>query len=489
MQKTNLLKIISRDSKNPDKLWDQLLQICPKLVHWGGDILKKGLSDYVKTIVYEPFYICKDHRNLFSSFYSKKFVTISPYCERLHFFNDSISDLHHLKCYPEEYCESYMGYSVIRPIYNRCLGRTVIDPYKIGKKLERGYFLLRTKFYPHISGNIFPVYGFPYISQDTEATVCAHSSLWGICRYLSQRYSAYKEIYPFDLVNMTDTTLGRTSPYRGMTYLDYSKILTEFGTYPLIIRLRTMDTDTNPDKFKELFTYIESGFPIIASFGGHAVTIIGHTYDPNKPVKAEDGFIDNSSFLKHFIVIDDNIFPYQKLGFKDDAENYGQFYPEQNYSIQSIISAVCPLTEKVYLLSSHARKCAINVFKSIISENKSFSDEYVTRLFITSSNAFIRKKLLQSVDFDKNIIDDINYFVSNISLPHFIWVMEFSNTSNYKNKKVTAEIVIDATSSKLEDTKYIYARLGNVIYFNGQSEKILQAPTTFDQYTHNLGEL
>src|ERR1017187_4489727 len=38
---------------------------------------------------------------------------------------------------------------------------------------------------------------YPYMSQDTEATVCAHTALWSTCRYLSERYTMYPETYPY----------------------------------------------------------------------------------------------------------------------------------------------------------------------------------------------------------------------------------------------------------------------------------------------------
>ena len=64
-------------------------------------------------------------------------------------------------------------------------------------------------------------------------SVCSFGAR-GVCRYLSQRYPHYKELYPFDFIRMTETSEGRAVPYRGMTYTDYCKILSEFGTFPIV---------------------------------------------------------------------------------------------------------------------------------------------------------------------------------------------------------------------------------------------------------------
>src|SRR4029077_5104323 len=91
---------------------------------------------------------------------------------------------------PSGLVDSYIGYSVIRPVAQRSLGRTVIDPEKVGRRLKDGFYCLRTRFLVHVAGKELTVAGYPYISQDTDATVCAHATLWGVCRYFSERYPA-----------------------------------------------------------------------------------------------------------------------------------------------------------------------------------------------------------------------------------------------------------------------------------------------------------
>ncbi len=209
--------------------WEAIKVQSRNLSTWGVRTLRRGLDGVVRSVIKESKYICKDHRNMFSNYYSKRFVVGSSYCERLHFFTKAEIKPEDLWLTPEEYFESYLGYSVIRPVKERCLGRTVVDPYKIKQNISDDFFCLRTVFEPRFIGSLFKVNGYPYTSQNGEAMVCAHASLWGVCRYLSQRYSNYAEIYPYDLILLTPDYLGRRVPYRSMTYADYSTILTKFG--------------------------------------------------------------------------------------------------------------------------------------------------------------------------------------------------------------------------------------------------------------------
>ena len=75
------------------------------------------------------------------------------------------------------------------------------------------------------------------------------------------------------------------------------------------------------------------------------VSIIGHTIDYTKTISAaQSEFIDSSFFLNRFVVVDDNFFPYQLLGYPGDTQNYGLKY-SRSYTINSIVTAVCPLPE------------------------------------------------------------------------------------------------------------------------------------------------
>ncbi len=480
------LKIFNIESGKEGEGWNFLKNNCPDLSQWGLERFRSGLDGHVGCIILEPNYICKDHRNLYSHFYSKKFIRSTPITNRLHFFSSHIESIKELLLNYEKYQDQYLGYSVIRPIKERCIGRTVIDPFKIGKGTGQNYYCLTTKFKIHIYGAKFFVEGFPYTSQDADVTVCAHSALWGICRYLSERYSLYKEVYPFDFVRMTGTNLGRTFPYRGMSYSDYSSILSEFGVYPVILRLKKNPEEKNvlQHELIKLYTYVESGFPILASFAGHVVSLIGHTLDLSRTYSPNaDGFIDSFVFLNQFVTVDDNYFPYVLLGNECDPNNYASSYPNGGYSINSIVNAVCPLPGKAFLPAEKAKRIALMyLHKGFKEELKKFSQSpWVTRFFITTNASFKKRKL----DLIKIGLDKLGSFIINIDLPHFIWVMEISSIDQYRKGECVAEIILDSTANERDDA-IIYIRIGNKLYFGGKEKAISDAPQQFLQYIYNL---
>ena len=94
MNKRDDLKVYAVDPANPDAAWSEIKRACPYLSDWGIDNLSNGLNGVVKSILLEPFYVCKDHRNLFSNFYSKKFIESPAYTNRLHFLANHQSQFH-----------------------------------------------------------------------------------------------------------------------------------------------------------------------------------------------------------------------------------------------------------------------------------------------------------------------------------------------------------------------------------------------------------
>jgi hypothetical protein len=427
-------------------------------------------------------------------------------CGRLHFFDMPELTAEQIATGGEDAKKAYLGFTVIQPTAPSSLGRTVIDPLKCGSDPDR-FYCLQTNFRVHVEGVEYTVKGYPYMAQTGEATVCAHAALWGLCRYLSERYATYGEVYPYDLIRMTGDTEGRRVPYRGMLYTDYSKILSEFGCHPVILRPRTRFDEWVKDKrsFLDMYAYVESGFPVLASFGGHVATLVGHT---TRETLKEDmgpdeyGFYDSYGFLDQYIVVDDNFFPYQRLGdWTDDiARNYGKHFESKLNpypSKQTIYSAVVPLPEKAFMEPKFAREITSRFFSKVrkwleeaITNSVQDKDQpLVTRLFLTTSSAFKRRKKLSFEGEAGAPGDRASQLPLRLDLPHFIWVMEISPLSLYQSGIAVGEVVLDASASPYEGGGLIYARVGKRVLLQETKLKILDGATfNFKQYTHNLGE-
>lgn len=482
--------------------WKDICDVCPELNNGGLDLLRGSLDGYAKSALIEPHYVCKDYKSLYSNFLSKKFSSFPPECKRIHFFendNFSLDDA----IFNSSMCgDSYIGYSVVQPIRVGSIGRTVFDPRKIGKD---SFFCLSTKFRANINGARYEVNGYPFMMQSAEATVCAHSAMWGVCRYLSERYSIYQEIYPYDLIHMTGDSQGRKVPYRGMSYTDYSEILSQFGCYPLVKRFEaTGNWVDDKEKYYDLYTYVESGFPVLVSYKGHVVTFVGHTFDSSANPTVEDrhGYYNSFSMIKEFVVIDDNFPPYQLLGF-DAASSYcGNSYSPTNGPsspcIGNLFATVIPLPEKVFLPADKARGLCYSLLdlpmiraliQQFLGGHSLPSDEkIITRTFIASSSSFKKRKIAIAKGEVGGISDNMSVLSIDFPMPHFVWVMEFSPRSLHVDGKAIGEVVLDASSSEFDPQTLLYLRVGKYFIYPGNKVTNPSFDEIFPQYTHNLGE-
>jgi len=476
------------------------------LTPWGVQQLRSGLDNDARTVLVEDQYVCKDYRNLHSHFYTKKFLDRPSNCSRLHFFSESKLTKEDIVFRSDELADAYMGYSVIEPLASRCVGRTIIDPTKLSSVYSDDFFCLRTKFPARIQGAEYQVNGFPYRSQSAEATVCAHTVLWSVCRYLSQRYHSYQELLPYDLIERTGASYGRRVPNRAMTYNDYSEILDSFGCYPLLICPRNIVAEKKDrwhhdrDAFYDLYAYMESGFPILTSLGGHVVSLVGHTLQatpradhPQEPTLPGLPLINSAAYVDSYVVVDDNFFPYQRLCYEGESQYHQNCYaPTCHPSIDNIYAAVVPLPEKVFLAASDAREKAYRLLsqpgiQQIIEQTRqAIGDQngpVVSRQLVTTGTAFKAKK---RAAFVEDLSDRFTKFPMTVNLPHFIWVIELLTHDLAGKRRAFAEIIVDATQGKA-DWDPIYVRIGQNLLARGKRQNDTGVSLTFRQFIHNLG--
>ena len=434
------------------KDWADLYRVAaPALDQAGLAKLIAALNASAKCVAVEREYIDKDYRDTFSHFHSKRFSTPSSRCLRLHFFDQQITRTSLKEASVDDKKNAalnltYLGYSVIRPTKPNCIGRTLLTP------ASRGPASAYASLCPErvsILGTELEIRGFPFISQDADVTVCAESAVWMMLRYFSNRYHLYPEIYPFQVVNLTrDYSLGRLVPSGGLYVWQMAEALRKIGRPPLIYTRRSFK-----DNFEHLlYTYVESGIPVLAGVKGHVVVAFGHrsSFAANPP-GAET--IYTSAFNDAFIINDDNAVPYQLMQKTGIVSGAGA--QASKYSFQDIVDFIVPLPEKVFLPAEDFQTVVTAILESsefgfkVLSQSLKAS-RLVLRLFLTSGKSF--KRHLGHRKMGNSVVEDM---YRNLPLPHFVWVCEISNVDAFSRHEVYGEILWDATRNAREPNGWI----------------------------------
>ncbi len=439
-------------------------------------LIYEYLNQSAKTIVIEKGYVDADYRDTYFNFFSRKFAQYPSKTIRVNFFTDRISPQMLFKL--ERYQDKYIGFIVLRPNRVRSIGRTMLDPGKLA--FISGHIC--TAEYPvHILGAELTAKGFPYMSQDTDVTICAHAACWMIFRYFSQRYHRYAEKWPYEVSQLTkDVSAGRLVPSKGLTAYQVTEMFANFGFAPEIyIRGQHQTLFDNL-----LYMYVESGLPVVAALSrhAHAITIIGHVSNYNGALPKTPASSD--AYLLGFIANDDNFLPYHAIRKRDPIPSAGYW---SRFKVEDIDTFIVPLYEKIHLSAEHV----VTLTKEILTDdtlglnarsNLLKYEDVVTRTFLTSSKSFKKMRRGDSLPFG------IASVYCEMAMPKFIWVYEISTSALFKEGKIAGEILFDATANPHDRMAFLSIHYPDFLLLNDR-DCLTDDPKRFSVHGVDTGEI
>lgn len=412
---------------------------------------------YPFTCVLEEDYVDKVYRDTYYSYFSSKYLGISRNCQRLSLFKGKISArrFNSFSQQNEKFLEQlFVGSIVLRPLKEREIGRTLLDP----KKLSIAPCYVRTTpFNVIIMGHDLNVSAYPFSSQDAEMMSCAETTVWSILEYYGTRYPEYRTVLPSDIISeLKKKSTERVLPSRGLNYFTVSELLKTFGFSPRIYALKAYDNDR--DEYHRIFHYyIESGIPVAIGITGkdngidigHSIVGIGHSRKRKSLSELKLNyvdkipFVDSADFYDEYVVMDDNQIPYT-------VENYHNF-TKYNDTYVDIFDV--PLYKRIFLeatdaaLNIKAILKAPNVLSAILDRNNasvSNDNPVVMRLYLTTSRKYKKMRTMKA-----RYIKERELY-ANLLCPKFLWVAELATYEGFQKEEIFGEIVLDATASKFD---------------------------------------
>jgi hypothetical protein len=288
------------------------------------------VSDYVKrmncgTVVVESHYVDRDYMEEHSVFYSRALAGVPNYCQRVHFFTAqpqavrrSLTRLLGMLRTPdyERACrsfseETYLGFTVIRPLHGSPVGRTVLRAPDVTGRIAT------THRYPvHLLGTTLKVEGLAFQQQDIGVSACATTALWTSL----QNAATFEDIAPVAPAQITALAsrfalpFGRSMPSEGLSAAQMSQAIQGVGLSPNLLRVADSDHAR-----RLLLAMALSGFapvlllkaPEVEDY--HAVVLSGvdvRTTGPFEVPTAQGAIVEASSLVTGFSINDDRIGPY-----------------------------------------------------------------------------------------------------------------------------------------------------------------------------------
>lgn len=440
------------------------------------DELKQYLGLKCNKLIVEFPYADKDYLSTFYIHYAKKYKEYSKGCYRLHVFNN----------------DDYFGFITLRHTAVKKIGRTYLHPSLL---LDQNAYLMSGKFAANVVGSEASIECFPWMHQENDISTCAHVALWSTLRYFGNRQSNYADMTMGGICDKIQFNLDRKTPCRGLSTRQISNLLMQYNFSTLI---RHKDKNMNARQYlNEILSYVESGLPLIGimSKSEHAVCIIGHgeinleyndiqlrdLCERVEYAEKKTDIILSTRFIKSVIVNDDNYFPYRSVYCNvNDLSKNQEIDPF--YGLDNVDYFVIPFYEKMQITYNEVYNIVVDF---LIKNNlKNLPSPKILRIFITSSNSFKTKSLVNFTNAR------LKHIIARMNMPKFVWIVEISSVKNHKIGMVDGLIIIDATCSSLEPEPWIYMHDSKTVkYFNGKrlvksSEVGYIAP--IKRYTNNL---
>lgn len=452
--------------------------------------IKDNIGTNADYIITENPYADRDFLSTYYIFYSMKFRNYEKSCFRIHFFRRN--------AFGEP--DIYGGFITLRPtISGTRIGRSYLEPVLLS---DPNSFIMSGKYKVNLLGNEIFVNAFPWMHQETDVSICAHVAVWSVLRYFGNKYRYYPDWTMGEIVSKITSSTGRKIPSTGLSAPQICEVLQSAGFSPIIRE------KTNNDFLFEIMSYIESGIPVIgmASNITHAFSIIGHGMIDTSflSCQLDDYFVqysyDNRIIISDIIpsyhcitslvINDDNTFPYRTVPLHiGDMPGTSAKYCADNIDV-----AIIPLYNKMQIVFNEIYNRFIILSESQRHGKQSKSSmkwpsPKVARLFITSSNSFKEKTLL-----NESINPEIKNIILNMNFPKFIWCIEIYRPENYSSGLVSGMILVDTTACSKDQDPWLFmhdCRKAKWVNEKGKTNiYFTKSPIEpFNRYINNLNEV
>lgn len=367
------------DYNHPDKfnaLLDNL--VFPKEHGSPEAYIPRKLLEYAYTVLKARYMIVEreyedvDYHSMYSYWYSNSFKKFGRLCSRIHLFTSKIDVANVCKSGENELQKRYLGYTVITPLLQGKIGRTVVRPivneFHDCKGLVHRPHMISAPIRVRLNGALLRVYGTPFISGDGMVMVCAESAIWMTLQLFYKKYArlGFRRHLPSEICDATHQSFqyqGRIVPSEGLTVTNMLETIGKLGYAPTLDMkpedensngcedtesAEKVPTQVSPDDSSKqqvrapwwravnwIFKYIDSEIPVILTLDKpeHAVAVTGCLCADSMPAYhkyAGDSSHNSYHFetfdrwVSAFIVNDSSLGPYRLMPFVYPVQKEGE---------------------------------------------------------------------------------------------------------------------------------------------------------------------
>ena len=441
------------------------------------------LEEYVKqlqckSVVVERQYIDRDYMEDHSAFYARSLRGYENFCRRIHFFKLPVADAQksfrelvqtgattkdlaarrtaYRNACAEFSRNSYLGFSVIKPLGGTPVGRTVLVPFEPGSADGFQYrFDCTREYQAHLLGVELTVRGLGFQQQDVGVSACATTALW----------SAVQKVRDFEDIGTATpaqiTTLasqyalpfGRSMPSEEGLSVEQMCLATQaLGVSPYLMRAPNFVTARGI-----LYAATASGFASVLIMSNdaddkiyHAIAVAGMKVKAGHDKTLIEGkYADRAGDLAGLIIHDDRIGPYLETNVVNIEDTLLQLHlpvredRDKKWNLRAIL---IPMHSRIRLSFDGLHYIATRLINSlgalqdafahVAAQNQSsFQPRIVFDTLIDRGYRYCERLVLGEAECDGAKLDN---FFKRVRLARYVGVVRLA-TSNLGSFDVLAD--------------------------------------------------
>jgi hypothetical protein len=220
-----------------------------------------------RTIVVEPRYVDRDYLAEYTSFYATAFTPFDRFCKRVHFFTHAFDRETFARFVVEHgqhndfatFCNSYLGFVVVRPLPQAIIGRTVVRSYPSEDK--RHYRAVGDEKVNLFGIDLTVTDTLPFEQQDSVVAACATVALWSAFHQTARLFGTSSP-RPAEITRQATANLyqERAFPSQGLTVEQTCDAIRTNGLEPEVLRL---DKGIHVPILSWIRAYVAMGIPVL----------------------------------------------------------------------------------------------------------------------------------------------------------------------------------------------------------------------------------
>ena len=227
-------------------------------------------------------------------------------------------------------------------------------------------------------------------------------------------------------------------PSLGFNVLGAERVFQAAGCFPLLVGKQSASEAVF---YSQLLAYLESGFPLFVAMSSrqHAVVVVGYSWRKSaaEPAGSSSHVWEQVEAL---LTVDDNLLPYGSVLLDSREREAGS----PSYTAAAFDAFIVALPDKVYYPADAVDRLSQSLAALLLQRWEGNEEAVKFRRYFITTVSELRKHIRRN---QSNMGHVLVGLMMCLDTAQFVWVVEYCGVDQWKEGRVAARAIVDATAS------------------------------------------